>query len=112
LNLITEFWLRENKLTIFKFKLSRRKRESLRRFLQLSNKGLKLRIRDMPKRIKMQPRFIRSLQKSSYCFKRNLRGLKRVIRIDSMKFGQWTKMRPWHFARRLRTVIELFMSNN
>jgi hypothetical protein len=88
LNLITEFWLRENKSTIFKYRLSRRKRENSRKFFPLLNKDLKLKILDMPKRIEKLRRSIRSLQKSSYCFKRSLKGLKRVIRIDSMRFGQ------------------------
>lgn len=112
LNSTTECSRKEKRSTNKLWIISRRGKESTEKFWELSKENSSLNTRVSPTITKSWPRTIKSSPRNSYSFKRNMNVSKRVTRIDSMRFGLWTKTKLALFVRKSRIVIRWFMFNN
>ena len=61
---------------------------------------------------KLWLKITKSLPEIFFYFRKSIKDLKKVIKTDLTKSGQWIKMKWWHFVKRLKIVIEWFMCNN
>ena len=111
-NSITPYWRQERLLMRIPSVFWKRGRINADNSIEILELNSISNSKGMLRRTSTIPKNIRRLPNISYCFKRSLKDLRRVIRVDSTKSGQWTRMKLWLSVRRLRIVIELFMSNN
>jgi len=84
----------------------RKRRESSLKCLELWKKSLTMSLTNMLRLMLIIQRNTRDSPKSSCFFKRNMRDSRKVIKIDSMRFGLWTRTRSRQFVRKSRIVIE------
>ena len=109
---ITAFSDKERKSTGRKSRSWRKVKEKLRPLLERFSKlqiackwGTSLTIKNIR-------RHTRNSQMISCNFRKSLRGLKKVIKIDLMKFGRWTKTKLWQCAPKYKIATGSSTFNN